>query len=100
MVEPVSLEVCYFGVTRLKLWTNQYNSSQYDFQGQLVDYQDGWLRNKPVKVYFNDTLTDTITTDQYGMFYFSRNINPGDSRIAYTVRVVFEGELRVVPDSV
>jgi hypothetical protein len=90
MVEPVYLEV--IGATTLRLGVNRTASSSHRFEAQLLDATGGPVANMPLTAYVNDTrLDENLVTNATGHVTFTRNFNPGQDRVAYTVEVAFEG---------
>lgn len=73
MVEPVSLEV--YSETELRFSVERGDTSEHTFQGQLLKTRGGVVAGMPVKVYINDTLYETYTTDSNGYFSFTRNFD-------------------------
>jgi hypothetical protein len=90
MVKPVYLEV--IGATTLRLGVNRTASSSHRFEAQLLDATGSPVANMPIKAYLNSTqLDEELVTNVTGYVTFTRNLNPGQDRIAYTVEVAFEG---------
>jgi hypothetical protein len=90
MVEPVYLEV--IGATTLRLGVNRTASSSHRFEAQLLDATGSPVANMPLTAYLNNTrLDENLVTNATGHVTFTRNLNPGQDRVAYMVQVAFEG---------
>jgi len=91
MSEPVILDVGY--ASRLNMYLCSFNSSEYSVSGVLYggEYGSGFA-GRPIKIYLNDTVVDTVTTGEYGIFDWTRNFDPGNTSVTYMVQVVYEGQ--------